>query len=144
MKKAIIALSSVIALVLFTGCGKSKVLECSLTQSATGYKMVGTEKITFKGNDVKDYSAEFVMELDEKYLTYKSTFVSAFKTQMNQYKGIDGVELNTKETDDGVKVTMKANVQKMTDDGLKKFDLKKKASYSATKTAREKSGYKCK
>lgn len=144
MKKVIITLSAVIALVLCTGCGKNKVLKCTLKQDSMGFTMTGTEKITFKGNVVEDYKADFVMELDESYLTYKSTFVTEFKNQMSQYEGIDGVKLTTKETDNGVEVSMTADVQNMSDDGLNKFKLNKKASYDATKKDRENNGYECK
>ena len=144
MKKFVIALSAVIALSLVTGCGKSKTLKCKMSEKETGYSMVGTETIVFNGSKVEDYSADFVMELDETYLTYKDKFVELFEKQMSSYKEIEGVTLETKKTDNGVKITMKADVQDMTDAGLSKLNLKKKASYSATKKDREKSGYECK
>lgn len=144
MKKTLIVFTAVVSLALFTGCKKNKVLECSMTESETGYSMKGTEKITFKGNSVEDYSATFTLELDDDYVAYKDMVVSAFEKQMDRYKNIDGVKLNTETTDTGVKVTMSADVQKMDDSGLKSLELSKKASYDATKKDRENSGYKCK
>lgn len=144
MKKTLIVLSSIIALSLFTGCKKSKVLECTLSQGETGYSMKGTEKITFKGSSVEDYSAIFTLELDDDYVAYKDMIVASFESQMDQYKNIKGVDLKTEKTDNGVKVTMTADVQNMSGSGLKSLELSKKASYDATKKDREKNGYNCK
>lgn len=145
MKKSIIVLSSILVLGLATGCGGSKkVLECTKTETESGMEMKGTEKITFNGDTVEDYKAEFNVTLEEEYKEYKSTFISVFEAQFKEYDDLDGVTVDTKETDDGIKVTITADVPKMKEDDLKTLDLAKKASYSETKKDRVNDGYKCK
>ncbi len=145
MKKGIIVFAAVIALGLTVGCGKkSKVLECTRTETQSGMEMKGTEKITFNGDSVKSYKAEFSVVLDEKYKSYKSLFVTSIESQFKSYSNIDGVKVETKDDDDTIKIVITADVPKMKEADLKKLDLAKKASYSKTKKDRVSSGYKCK
>lgn len=145
MKKIGVVLSTIIALSIVTGCGsKTKTLKCSIEQDQTGMTMNQTETITFNGSTVESYKEEVVVELEETYLSYKDLFISTFKDEMDQYKDIKGVKIDTKETDTGLEATMTADVKSMTDSDLKKLDLDSKASYDLTKKDREDKGYTCK
>jgi uncharacterized lipoprotein YehR (DUF1307 family) len=145
MKKIVVTLSAIIALSIATGCGsKNKSLECSIKQEQTGMTMNQTEIIKFNGSTVESYKEEVKVELDEAYSSYKDLFIKTFKEEMDQYKDIKGVKIDTKETDSGLEATMTADVKTMSESDLKKLDLDKKASYELTKKDREDKGYTCK
>ncbi len=144
MKKSVFLVFLISIMLVCAGCSKTKVLTCTKTEDETGATLKETEKIKFNGSKVEDYEATIDVVIDEKYKSYKSTFVSYIEKGYKEYDEIKGVTLTTKETDDGVKITLKADVQKMSDTNLKKLDLEKKASYDKTKDARKKAGFTCK
>lgn len=144
MKKNLFFAFLISAVVVCSGCSKQKVLDCTRTEDETGATLKENEKVTFKGTSVVDYEASIDVVIDEKYKSYKSTFVSYIEKEYKEYEEIKGVTLKTKETDDGVKISLKADVQKMADKDLKTLDLEKKADYNKTKDARKKAGFTCK
>ncbi len=145
MKKGLICLATIISIMFITGCGESKVLECTKSKDMVGYSLSETETVKFSGNNVDEYEAEFDLVLDDSYKKYKEKFVKELEDKgMSKYTNLKGVKLTTKETDEGVIITLTAQIKKMSSDDLKTLNIEKKANYDATKKDREADGYTCK
>lgn len=145
MKKGIIIAAAIVMLGVATGCSKEKVLNCSMTQDTTGMKMSQDVKATFKGNDVKSISLSMNVELEEAYKSYSDTIISSLDNQFKNYKDKKGVTFSTKKTDDGINVSIKADISKMDDEAKKALDIvDTKANYDESKKELEKEGYTCK
>jgi len=140
MKKIIITLS----LLLCLGCSKEKVLECSKEEDLDGYKTISKELITFNKDNVLEYDAKIEVTLDNDYLKYKSVFIKEIENKFKEYNKMKGVKFKEEETDTGLNMTINANITKMSNRSLEKLKLRKKANLKATKTDREKDGFKCK
>ena len=140
MKKTIIILS----LLLLTGCTKETVLECSKESDLDGYKTTSKELITFSNDNVLEYDASIEVSLDKDYLKYKSIFIKEIEKSFKKYNKMNGVKFSSNKTDNGINMTINANIKKMDDKSIKELKLAKKANIEETKKAREKDGFKCK
>lgn len=144
MKKKVLLVSLFSSLILFAGCSKTKTLTCTRTEKSTGIEMKEEEKVTFDGSKVKKYEATIDVAISDTYKSYKSIFMSSIKNQYKAYDNMKGVTFESKETDDGVKIVMKADVAKVSDSDLRKLSIERKADYKKTKDARKKEGFTCK
>lgn len=145
MKKTLVLLATVVMIGLSTGCKKEKVLDCSMTQEQSGIEMKQNLKATFKGNEVTDVTVVMDAVLGEKFVSYKSMFVSSLESSFSKYEDLKGVEIKTTDNDDTVTVTLKADITKMDKESKEALDVvDTKGDYEATKKALEKEGYTCK
>ena len=140
MKKLLITIS----LLLLTGCTKESVLECVKTEELDNYKTISKELITFNNDNVLEYDASIEVVLDKDYIKYKSIFIKEIENNFKKYNKMNGVKFNSNETNNGINMTINADVSKMDDKSIKELKLAKKANIDITKQEREKDGFKCK
>lgn len=140
MKKILIILS----LLLLTGCTQESVLECVKTEELDNYKTISKELITFNNDNVLEYNASIEVVLDKDYIKYKSIFIKEIENNFKKYNKMNGVKFNSDETNNGINMTINADVSKMDDKSIKELKLAKKANIDITKQEREKDGFKCK
>lgn len=140
MKKILIILS----LLLLTGCTQESVLECVKTEELDNYKTISKELITFNNDNVLEYDASIEVVLDKDYIKYKSIFIKEIENNFKKYNKMNGVKFNSDETNNGINMTINADVSKMDDKSIKELKLAKKANIDMTKQEREKDGFKCK
>ena len=146
MKRGIVVFASIIALGLTVGCGnKGKVLECTKSEDQSGITLKSTIKANFKGNNVEDMVVDMDAVLPEKYASYKSMYIKAFKSEFSKYEDLKGVDVKISETDDGVKIKLTADLNKMDKDAKDKLDIvNTKANYDKSVKELETEGYTCK
>lgn len=141
MKRLGLILCSVSMILLVTGCGGEKKLECTMELDQNGVKVNQIYTLNFKSNKFTGSVLKQEMKLDENMApnlaTYKSTIENMAKS--GQYKNF-----NSKVTDNGkdtVTLTMDLDV-----DGFKKMSNSKvdKVSYKDMKKALENANYVCK
>ena len=140
MKKTMLILS----LLLLTGCTQESVLECVKTEELDNYKTISKELITFNNDNVLEYDASIEVVLDKDYIKYKSIFIKEIENNFKKYNKMNGVKFNSDETNNGINMTINADVSKMDDKSIKELKLAKKANIDITKQEREKDGFKCK
>ena len=140
MKKLLITIS----LLLLTGCTQESVLECVKTEELDNYKTISKELITFNNDNVLEYDASIEVVLDKDYIKYKSIFIKEIESNFKKYNKMNGVKFNSNETNNGINMTINADVNKMDDKSIKELKLAKKANIDITKQEREKDGFKCK
>ena len=138
MKK--VFLTSILSLLLLTGCGKKETITCTQSQSMMSVKLEAVMKITLEGNHFKNIDMQVDAILPESYLNKKDTFVKSFEKSYADYEQKYGVKPIISETDKGVKVT--AN---MTDEQAVKFSgsANTKATKKDVIDTFSKQGYTC-
>ena len=140
MKRLLITIS----LLLLTGCTQESILECVKTEELDNYKAISKELITFNNDNVLEYDASIEVVLDKDYIKYKSIFIKEIESNFKKYNKMNGVKFNSNETNNGINMTINADVSKMDDKSIKELKLAKKANIDITKQEREKDGFKCK
>lgn len=134
----------ILSLLLLTGCTQESVLECVKTEELDNYKTISKELITFNNDNVLEYDASIEVVLDKDYIKYKSIFIKEIENNFKKYNKMNGVKFNSDETNNGINMTINADVSKMDDKSIKELKLAKKANIDITKQEREKDGFKCK
>lgn len=146
MKKSLVLVAIIISLGCLSGCGnKSKVLECTMDNSQSGMKMDQTIKTTFKGKEVKSFSVNVDVEVDEQYKNYLDTIITSVESQFTNYNDKKGISVKTNKNDKGFVVTFEADLDKMDKETKEDLDMvDTKATYDEAKKEFEKEGYTCK
>lgn len=134
MKRKLLLL--VISMLLVTGCGKTKNLQCTLEQKAQGATTTSVMNINFNGNKAKDITLDISIDYTDEYASYADTFKQTLESQRSSLEKV-GYK---------VEITSKGNSQKLkatgTGDSLDSSEAT--GSYDATKKSLENSGYTCK
>lgn len=130
MKKGILVLSSLVALVGLTGCGKK--LTCTMENNSLGLEMKQKVEVKFKGDTVDTMKVSMDITVPDEYKDKKQELIDMFK-----------------EEDDSIKVTETKNGIRIEADNdsdiFAEMDINgKEASYDDVKKAFEANKYTCK
>lgn len=130
MKKGVLVLSSLVALVGLTGCGKK--LTCTMENSQSGLEMKQNVEIKFKDDSVDTMKVTMDITIPDEYKDEKQELIDMFKEEDENIK--------VTETNDGIRVEADENSDLFAD-----MDIKdKEVSYDDAKKAFENQGYTCK
>lgn len=143
MKRVGLAIAGLSLVVLLTGCGSEKKLECTTSENQTGVSVNQVYTITFDSkNRFKSAVLSQDMKLDEDQVDYFETYKEQVKTTFEnnaQFKDLDiDFSDNSKDTV-SVKVSFDADdMSKITGSSTSSAD------YDDVKSELEKVGYTCK
>ncbi len=129
-----------IAVITYILTGNKK-LECTQEINQTQMKMTAKANISFSMYKADKVDAEFNIELDDKYIAYKDTFIEEFKKQYSTYEKQYNIKPKYETTDKGLKMSFSAS-----NNSFQKVMAisSNKDSYSQIKKDMEKAGYTCK
>lgn len=130
MKKGILVLSSLVALVGLTGCGKK--LTCTMDNSQSGLEASSKVEVKFKGDNVDSMKVSMDITVPEEYKDEKQGLIDMFKESYEDVK--------VTETKNGIRIEADEN-----NSAFAGLDIKDKTvSYDDVKKAFEGQGYTCK
>lgn len=131
MKKGILVISSLVALIGLTGCGGKK-LTCTMENNSLGLEMSQKVEITFKKDKIDDMKIVMDVKVPDEYKDQKQDLI-------DELKDLDeGMKVT--ETKDGIRAEMTAD-----DDDFKEFNIDgESVSYDEVKKAFEAKNYTCK
>ena len=131
---------------LVSGCGKTKVLECTLTDdSSDGMEMTQTVKATFKNNTVEQMDINMKMTVDDALKEYTGELANTLKSEFSNLEDKKGVTIKTDTKDNVVTFNLSADLTKMDKDAKEELDMVGPSeTYDQAKKELEKEGYKCK
>ena len=145
MKKKLMMSLLLISVFVMTGCGaEEKVLECTNESDQGFMTMVENEKVVFKGESVIEYSEDVDIVVNELYMDYKDDYIAILKEEFAKFENMKGVTFTMNETDEGLKVSLKAVIADVEDENLDDLQLARTASYDETLKLRNENGYTCK
>lgn len=131
---------ALIALVVYFISG-NKTMTCTQTMDQSQMKMEAEAKISFSMNKADKVDAEFTIELKDRYIPYKDTFIKEFKKQYSTYEKKYEIKPKYEETDKGLKMSFSASNNSF----QKAMSISSnKNSYNQVKEDMEKAGYTCK
>ena len=136
---AVVVVALIAGIIYFTSGNKT--LTCTQTMDQSQMKMTAEAKINFSMHKADKVDATFNIELDDKYLSYKDTFIAEFKRQYSTYEKKYNIKPKYEETDKGLKMTFSASNNSF----QKVMSISNsKNSYDQVKKDMEKAGYTCK
>ena len=145
MKKGFYIGAFVMSACILTGCG-SKVLECSRNNDySEEMKMNQTIKTTFKKDKITKLSMDMDVKLNETFIEYRDELKASIEEEFSNLKDTKGIEYATKDTEDGFKFNLDADINKLDDNAKDQLDLvNTEQSYEDAKAEFESEGYTCK
>lgn len=131
MKKSKMAILSILAVVLLTGCGGKDSITCTMSSTQSG--MTTKQKIEVKLENDKVDTMKVTMDIaiPDEYKDQKQTMIDTFK-QM-------GTGMDVKETEEGIRVTADESSSFFDSYNIKEG----KVSYDEIKEAFESQNYEC-
>jgi len=146
MKKYFTVAALVVLLGLTTGCGKTKVLKCSMTTDTTGVSVVQSLNATFKGKEVTDMDLILDYKVEKNYTSYINQMMSGAKGQFDSTFGNKkGIVVKSDKSSSGFTYKISIDFSKVDDATKKELNLgDTTGDYNATKKEIEKQGYTCK
>ncbi len=144
MKKYLAVCFAVVMVGFATGCGSdTKTLKCTMEQNVTMMDMTQTINVTFKKDTVTKMELVQDVKVADSYSSYMEEIEKSLTDEMNSYKE-QGLDVTTKTNGNNIKVTLVADLTKMSDEEKESLDLlDAKGSRSDAKKAFEDAGYKC-
>lgn len=131
MKKGILVLSSLVALIGITGCGGKK-LTCTMENNSLGLEMTQKVEVTFKKDKIDDMKVIMDVKVPDEYKDQKQELIDELKDLE------EGMKVT--ETKDGIRAEMTAG-----EDDFKELNIDSETvSYEDVKKAFEAQKYTCK
>lgn len=130
MKRGKLVLLSLISVLVLTGCGSNKELNCSMTDTSSGMQIDANVVVKFDGKTVEDMNITMDVNIPEEYKSQTATMKSLY----------EAAEFKVEETDKGLRLSAGSDSKYFKD--LNLGDTK--ASYDDTKKQFEAAGYTCK
>ncbi len=134
---------------LLSGCGKGKVLTCSINQEQAGLSMDQSVQFTFNGNKVSNLKLTVASKaVNDSIKSQWDTFAESLDSQFPD-SNLQGIKLTkeNKEKDYTYTITIDVDVAKADDKDLAKYDLDGLAdlegTYDSVKKEAKKSGFTC-
>lgn len=147
MKKKLMLCIPVVALGLLTsGCGNTKVLECTMTDDSTdGMEMLETIKATYKKDALTNVTMNMKITVDEELEEYMDELSDSLTSEFSSLEDKEGVKV-TAETDENVlDFNIEADLTKMDDEAKEELDMDDETeTYEEAKKYFEEEGYTCK
>lgn len=142
MKKCLVVIS-VMCLALLAGCGKDKVLSCSIEKTSLGVTVKQNVEVKFTSDKIDTITQVYNIELPEKYKSTVNTLVSTYQKQYERLYAGSTVKAQ-KISDTEIKVNVDTDYKSMTDAEKKKSGFYGSEKYDVNKETLEKNGYTCK
>lgn len=145
MKKCLAVCLAVVMVGFATGCGSdTKTLTCTMNQNVAMMDMKQTVNVTFKKDSVTKMEIVQDVKVSDSYASYMDEIKESLEDEMESYKEM-GLNVTTKTNGNNIKVSMTADLTKMSDKDKENLDLlDAKGSRSDAKKAFEDAGYTCK
>ena len=141
-----VGIPTILVVLLTSGCGKTKVLECTMNDDSTeGLEMAHTVKATFKNDAVTKMDIDMVLTVDDELKDYTNELAESLKSEFSNLDGKKGVSITTDTKDKVVTFNLTADLSKMDDSAKEELDMVGTSeTYAAAKKDLEGEGYKCK
>lgn len=143
MRKLFLGLGlSLTALLVLTGCGEEKTLECNISETEEGMEVSQKVLVKFKGNKVDGMDMIHDIKVPDEMKSLVSTLESTMNEQFKNQKEFKDAKVETSSKDNTitVKVSMDAKTIADASDGIIDY----KGNYDDIKAELEKEGYECK
>lgn len=146
MKNKVMLCVPVLALGLLTsGCGNTKVLECSMSEENDGMEMSQVVKATYKKDALSKVDMTMKVTVDEEYAEYMDLFTTSLTSEFKNLEDKKGVTLNSETKDNTLTFNLVADLDKMDNDAKEELDMEEDAgTYEEAKKYFEEEGYTCK
>lgn len=147
MKKILrLGIPTLALIFLVSGCGKTKVLECSMKNNSTdGMEMSQIIKATFKNDAVTKMDISVNVEVDDEYKDYTDELEESLKSEFSNLEDKKGIEIKTNTKDNVISFKITANLSKMDDAAKEELDMVGTSeTYDEAKKELESEGYTCK
>lgn len=146
MKKKFMLCVPVLALGLLTsGCGNTKVLECTMSEDNDGMEMSQVVKATYKKDALSKVDMTMKITVDEEYSEYMDLFASSLTSEFDELEDQKGVTMNTETKDNTLTFSLVADLNSMSDEAKEELDMEEDAgTYDEAKKYFEEEGYTCK
>lgn len=145
MSKFYKTLVLVVGLLFFTGCGE-KVLKCSRESSSYNDEMVMTQvaEISFKDDKMTKVSIKMDVNFSENVIQFRDNILDSSLEEFKSLEDIKGFSYNSKNTDNGFSINIKADINKMNDSEKERFIyINTSNGYDAEKLEMEEDEYIC-
>lgn len=146
MKKKFMLCVPVLALGLLTsGCGNTKVLECTMSEDNDGMEMSQVVKATYKKDALSKADMTMKITVDEEYSEYMDLFESSLTSEFHELEGQKGVTMNIETKDNTLIFSLVADLNSMSDEAKEELDMEEDVgTYDEAKKYFEEEGYTCK
>lgn len=146
MKKKFMLCVPVLALGLLTsGCGNTKVLECTMSEYNDGMEMSQVVKATYKKDALSKADMTMKITVDEEYSEYMDLFESSLTSEFHELEGQKGVTMNIETKDNTLTFSLVADLNSMSDEAKEELDMAEDVgTYDEAKKYFEEEGYTCK
>ena len=146
MKKKFMLCVPVLALGLLTsGCGNTKVLECTMSEDNDGMEMSQVVKATYKKDALNKVDMTMTVTVDEEYADYMDLLTSSLTSEFTELEDQQGVTMNTETKDNTLTFSLVADLDKMDAEAKEELDMEEDAgTYEEAKAYFEEEGYTCK
>lgn len=132
-------------LLLVSGCGNTKVLKCTMSDSTDGMELSQTIKATFKKDAVTKMDMEMKMTVDDEFKDYIDDMADGLKSEFSNLEDQKGVNISTDTNGNVVTFKMTADLSKMDDEAKEELDMVGTSeTYDQAKKELEEEGYTCK
>ena len=140
MKKLLVVLSFGY-LILCTGCGTSKKLDCTKNQSL--YEMTANEEISFifQGDKIESATLKLTMTIAESSIDQIGSVYKKTEEYYNPESKVKGIEIHIEKKDSAVVMNMKVSPTKS---NQRKTGIPEYTDYETALSYLKKQGYQCK
>jgi len=147
MKKKFMLCVPVLALGLLTsGCGNTKVLECTMTDdSSNGMEMTQTVKATYKKDSLTKMDMTMKVTVDEEYEDYMDMLEASLTSEFENLEGKKGIKIDTNTKNNVLTFSLVADIDKMDEETKEELNMVEGTeTYEEAKEGLEADGYTCK
>lgn len=147
MSKALKLCIPFLALVLLvSGCGDTKVLECTMTDdSSEGMEMSQTIKATYRKDSLTKVDMTMKVTVDDEYADYMDMLEKSLTSEFTNLEDQKGITMDTKTKNNVLTFSLIADLNKMDDEAKEELDMvEDTGTYKDAKESFEEEGYTCK
>lgn len=150
MKKLGFLCAIFVAVILITGCGSTKTLTCTLSETSEGMKMDQEITMNFKDDKVEYVKVNMITSAEDEELKTSWDLLTSILDSSFDVENSEGITISTNNDKENYKYEIsyevdleKASTEKLAELGMEDI-VDADESYEETKKAAEEDGYTCK
>ena len=145
MKKFFVFFIFISFAVLLTGCGQKQTLSCSYTIEDEEYGVQTIEyTLVFEKDEITEGIWVIELKLNAAATPYKDVFYQTYDQMTTAYDDVAGYEAKVSESGDTIKLSVKADFSKISEDNLAEMEFDSTKTYNEIKSSFEEEGFTCK
>lgn len=142
MKRILMSVTLLVAVVIMTGCDEKKTLTCTKDNSDGGFVNNIETVYEFTNDKIEKATQTNLVELKDDYVQYFEDYEKNAKAKEEEYKDKKGFETKVESGDNKISLTITMDPSKMGDEDLEEYNLGE--NYDSLKYVLETNGYTCK